>query len=378
MDTATIHGLEILSVGTWDGMGCPVGGCEFTHAHLDKAVEFLVSNPNHRAPVKLGHGTQSILKSGGMPAAGYITKLWRQGDKLLADIEDVPARLAELFKRGAWRNRSAELSWINDEEGNPTQVKITGLALLGSVIPAVQNLADIEALYTRLSMSVDDGSVAVMFEAKDEPQLSPADEALVLLEDYFNGRTDGPDLRALARVFTARRHEVDDTKIRAALGLGEDASEDDVIAEVAKLKTPVVDSVDATMSKANIELNARVVALETQLAQREAIELVESAIRQGKLVPASRESSMKFALSSPEGFKAFIEAQPKIVDLGEKGSSEGGTPDEFEPTETEIELGRLHGNTANDIKIQKMRDAGKTVSDALLKTQREEHASVSA
>lgn len=380
LTTATIHGMEILSAGKWFGKTGEVG---FTAEDLDQLAEAFSNDPNFRPPVKLGHTKeQTLLDMEELPAAGYIRKVWREGDKLLADVSDVPVRLAELFKAGAWRNRSIEI----DNLGATRERRVAGLALLGSAIPAVSNLADVEKLYHEFALEMpsgDDSQVIIFTSPERDPQelFASFDAAVDALEVRF-GRGEGvPDLRALARGFqtgvTARRHEVDDTKIRVALGLSEDASEEDVLNAIAEAKkTPAApaasgDTVELTRKVG--ELNGTVLTLQTELAKRDASAAVDALIREGKVVPAQREQSISFALSAPEAFQAFMKDAPVVVKFGETGTADGGQTAQFAATEAQIALARIVGNTPNDVEIQNYRDAGKDVPEALLAKQREEH-----
>lgn len=138
LKTRDIPDVEILSVGTWHGTGCPPKGCEFTTDDLDK---FAASyRPDFLAPVKLGHTeNQKLLQDDGLPAAGWLKNIRRVGEKLMADLSQVPEKIADLIAAGAYKNRSIELH----------ADQVTGLALLGADLPAVENLSDIMSWYSR-------------------------------------------------------------------------------------------------------------------------------------------------------------------------------------------------------------------------------------
>ena len=63
-------------------------------------------------------------------------------------------------------------------------------------------------------------------------------------------------------------------------------------------------------------LKARVEQLEKQAAQRDADELVEIALKDGKINAAQKEWATAYALSDPSGFKAFAEKAPVVVPMG--------------------------------------------------------------
>lgn len=157
LTTRDIPGVEILSVGTWHGTGCPPKGCEFTTADLDRIVaDYTAQGSDFAAPVKLGHDdNQKLLQTDGYPAAGWLSNLRREGEKLLADLLKVPAKIADLMDVGAYRTRSVELE---DD-------RLTGMALLGADLPAVENLSDITAWYKRQHLKLDSKARAVVFSA---------------------------------------------------------------------------------------------------------------------------------------------------------------------------------------------------------------------
>jgi hypothetical protein len=154
--TVDIPNVEILSVGSWHGQGCPSSGCTFTTDDLDTIVASHAATAGSlRPPVKLGHDDdQKLLQADGYPAAGWVTNLRRTGEKLIADLVGVPKKIAELMDAGAYRTRSVELDGNIDVGGTTYSILLTGLALLGADLPAVTSLADITALYASRGLTV--------------------------------------------------------------------------------------------------------------------------------------------------------------------------------------------------------------------------------
>ena len=80
-------------------------------------------------------------------------------------------------------------------------------------------------------------------------------------------------------------------------------------------------------------IDGRVKALEEQLADRDAEEAVELALKSGKITPAQKEWAKGYALKSPDGFKSFLEKAPQVVPMSEVAGGEtlalkGKKPDE--------------------------------------------------
>lgn len=163
LQTRDLTGVELLAVGRWQGHNCPKAGCEFTRKMLDQIVKaYDATKDSLQAPVKLGHNDEQALLDG-LPAAGWVTNLRRDGDRLVGDLEKVPAAVADLMAAGAYRTRSAELMPNLDVAGETYPLVFTGLALLGADLPAVQGLADITELYSSQHLSLKDGARAIVF-----------------------------------------------------------------------------------------------------------------------------------------------------------------------------------------------------------------------
>lgn len=157
-DTVTVDilGVEVFATGTHNGDTYDVPDLELMVNAAEKV--------GFEAPLKLGHmedsDTAALLKKEGMPAFGWVRNLRVQGKKLLADFMEVPKRLGDLIKKGAYRRVSAEIYW-NFQKGKDVFPRVLkAVSLLGAEIPAVTDLAAVEALYEKLGLQAkgkDDG-----------------------------------------------------------------------------------------------------------------------------------------------------------------------------------------------------------------------------
>lgn len=121
-------------------------------------------------------------------------------------------------------------------------------------------------------------------------------------------------------------------EVLEALGLDEGASRSEIIATIHALKqTP--------------NLIERVAKLEKDRAQREKEELVNAALKAGKITPAQREWAEDYAMKDPEGFRIFISKAPTIIPLGdahlakEKGKKADGLD------ELQLQINKMLGIT---------------------------------
>src|SRR5262249_10110648 len=99
LPTTSIKGLEIFSVGTWNGD-------KYTHQDLEAMVDAF-GEVGFEPPVKAGHengqeATGTMKRLFGAPALGYVERLYVGGRKLFADIRDIPKRFADLIQKGTY------------------------------------------------------------------------------------------------------------------------------------------------------------------------------------------------------------------------------------------------------------------------------------
>lgn len=160
-DFATVERVEVFEAGHY-----PQG--DVSEADLDSIVknfsEFPAKGSTFEPPLKLGHGEdgKKLLTRSGFPAAGAVSKLWREGRKLIASFKDVPRVIAELVNKGAYRNRSAEIKF----DPPPVGPRLVGVALLGEERPAVETLQQMLALYAGVEKPI-------CFEAQIQKESPP-------------------------------------------------------------------------------------------------------------------------------------------------------------------------------------------------------------
>lgn len=126
--------------------------------------------------------------------------------------------------------------------------------------------------------------------------------------------------------------KADDKKLREVLGIDEKA---DVVKAIEGLNTKITelekgDGKD-TVSLAEFQkVQKELGDVQGELKLRDARETVAAAMQEGKVLPAQGEWATAYALKDPEGFKAYIEKTPKLVDFTEKGGPGDGGEAEVE------------------------------------------------
>lgn len=149
----TVDNVELLEVGT---INASSGTHTFTVGDL-AAIVAAQDDPGVRSPViKLGHldprfGNDPVnpFVYDGQPALGRVRNLRLSEDRmtLIGDLEGLPRWLAEVMA-SAYPGRSIEaVGPVETMTGSRHEMVMTGLALLGEALPAVQTLSDVKALY---------------------------------------------------------------------------------------------------------------------------------------------------------------------------------------------------------------------------------------
>lgn len=250
LKTVTVEDVEVLRVGTFTAAR---GGRQtFTAEDLDEIVaahEALVES-GHFPTVYLGHNPPEGSELPEPPSVGRIATLKRVGDRLVSRLTDVPVLVAKLMKAKAYGTRSIEgmrtsISGSFKIGDRTFRQVITGLALLGKSLPAVNGLADVEKLYAADGADTTWVDVPLALAAGDDPLervLAAVDALSEGVEELIKGKAFAPAIRQRLRMLRTdlRRFAGPTTveaqmNLRKALGLGDDASDSDVTAALVAL-----------------------------------------------------------------------------------------------------------------------------------------------
>jgi hypothetical protein len=170
-----INGLEIFKAGTWKGD-------PYTNEDLDNMVKAHNEVGGALKPyLKLGHDPdQKLLQTDGYPAAGWVTNLRREGDRLLADLKSVPARIKELIDRKAYGRVSSEIYWNLKHDGKTFPRALRAVALLGGDTPQVKSIQDMIGLYDGVAPAMAhtaDGEVRIIDSEEKEADMADTKDA---------------------------------------------------------------------------------------------------------------------------------------------------------------------------------------------------------
>jgi hypothetical protein len=94
-----------MDVGTWPAQ---TGVVTITPATIDALVSsFDALNLSRKVPLKLGHNDKQPVTDG-QPALGWVSRVWRDGTKLMADFVDVPEVIFEAIRKKLYKTVSIE------------------------------------------------------------------------------------------------------------------------------------------------------------------------------------------------------------------------------------------------------------------------------
>jgi uncharacterized protein DUF6582/Mu-like prophage I protein len=382
---ADLLGVELARPGVWK---LKSGETEFTAEMLRDAADFFAASGGQGVPIKLGHD-DSRFTGDGEPAFGSVTNVrYAEDDRgpvLLGDLVHMPGWLSASAPR-SWPNRSVE-GWENFEyQGREYSLVLSGLAFLGVTPPGVRNIKSLADLQVALAASSalrivasappDDPAEPPPDEPDETPEAIPeAPEAAAPGLLAAQPKTPAPEAEEPPTPKEAGQMTLDPVKIREALGLQSDASDDEVTAALvaAGLATasppsgpePAPEPVNASGTQ---ELDRRIAAAAakgglvtidpTQLQElRDAVvrasavtkrleardrdEAIAAAVKAGKFPPSRREHYERYWDADPVGAKEVIASLATgLVPVAASGYD---TDRDRDDDELDREIARLSG-----------------------------------
>lgn len=301
-----ILGVEIFAAGKWKPSNAkPV---EITEQDLDemvKSFDALGQESGFSPALKLGHTeTEKYFGDGkGAPRLGSVSRIWREGKKILADFANVPEALVDLMRNRRYNQVSVEVFPTYEYEGKTYRNLLSAVALLGAELPAVKGLKD---LASSLFEAFDDEQLRVEYTQEIEMKTFTEEQhEAILATAVKNAGTEAE------QKFSAEINELKETNAAQATEIGE-----------------------LREQKEALEAKAAEYAEDKRTAQINAV--IEKGVSEGRILPRQKESmlamansmqgTVKFGDSEKEGvdaFEAFVNTLPKVAKFEEKGSGEG-------------------------------------------------------
>lgn len=215
--TVTLEDVELCRVGQWNAS---TGGVQITPDVLRGLAEASRDADADHVPIHPGHVDPRFpALSDGEPAMGWVQNVRVQGDRLVGDLANVPARLAAIIPK-AFRRRSIEIAAnVRRPDGTVRPYALHGLGLLGVEMPAVKGLADVTARYS--TAPALEGTTLLLSD-----ELTPPPAPL----EPTNPTPTAPKERPVPRI--------PDDRLRALAGLAADA-------DVSRLQAELVGTYEA-------------------------------------------------------------------------------------------------------------------------------------
>ena len=271
------------------------------------------------------------------PAAGWVKELFAEDGHIKARVEwTIPAK--QYLENKEYRYLSPVIT-VRKTDNKATglhSLALTNTPAIAGMTPIV-NSSTFQGGETNMNELIKKIAAALgLGEDADEEQILTALSACVEENKALKEAAEG-----------GKKPEDQDDSIVAnksvceLLGLKAGASTADVAASIMALKGGV---------------DGRVKALEEKLADRDAEEAVELALKSGKITPAQRGWAKGYALKSPDGFKEFLEKAPQAVPMSEIAGGDALALKGDKPDEATMLVCKQLGVSAEDVQKYGMKE----------------------
>ena len=248
------------------------------------------------------HQTLSDVQA---PAGGWIKDIYKGDDALIAKVEWTP-KATEYLKNKEYRYLSPVVM-VRKRDQKATalhSVALTNTPAIDGMFPVVNSLTieDYSEGGTTMDLKEIAKALGLPETATEEEVKKAVEEAgkaaqkIKEMEEKGEGST-GEGADASAEV-------VANSTILKLLELDENAKTEDVAASIMALKAGAPDT------------QAELLALKQRMAERDADEEVQKALKAGKITAAQSEWAKSYALKDMEGFKGFVDKAPVVVPQG--------------------------------------------------------------
>lgn len=270
------------------------------------------------------------------PAAGWVKELFLDDGQIKARVEWTD-RAKEYLSNREYRYLSPV---ITVRKSDNKAMGMHSIALTNT--PAIEHM---EAIVNSLNFEGGQNTMDFMKELAKLLGLGEDATEEQVKEALKACLEENKSLKESAEA--AKQPPAEDDKVVAnkevceLLGLKAGAATADVAAAIMALKGGNIGGVN---------LVEQVKSLEAKLADRDAEEAVEMALKAGKITPAQREWAKGYALKSLEDFRGFVEKAPQVVPMGDVGGSEALALKNGEVDEATLLVCKQLGISAEDVK----------------------------
>lgn len=274
------------------------------------------------------------------PAAGWVKELFAEDGHIKARVEwTIPAK--QYLENKEYRYLSPVIT-VRKSDNKATglhSLALTNTPAIAGMTPIV-NSSTFQGGETNMNELIKKIAAALgLGEDADEEQILTALSACVEENKALKEAAEGG--KAPGKKPGEDDGIVANKSVCELLGLKAGASTADVAASIMALKGGV---------------DGRVKALEEKLADRDAEEAVELALKSGKITPAQRGWAKGYALKSPDGFKEFLEKAPQAVPMSEIAGGDALALKGNKPDEATMLVCKQLGVSAEDVQKYGMKE----------------------
>lgn len=276
------------------------------------------------------------------PAAGWVKELFLDDGQIKARVEWTD-RAKEYLSNKEYRYLSPV---ITVRKSDNKAMGMHSIALTNT--PAIENM---EAIVNSLNFEGGQNTMDFLKElakllglGEDATEEQVMEALKACLEENKSLKENA---EAGKQTPTEEDKVVANKEVCELLGLKAGAPTADVAAAIMALKGGIVGGVN---------LAEQVKTLEARLADRDAEEAVEMALKAGKITPAQRDWAKGYALKNLDDFRGFVEKAPQVVPMGEIGGSETLPLKNGEIDEATMLVCKQLGISAEDVKKYGMKE----------------------
>ncbi len=272
------------------------------------------------------------------PAAGWVKELFLDDGQIKARVEWT-GRAKEYLSNKEYRYLSPV---ITVRKSDNKAMGLHSIALTNT--PAIEHM---EAIVNSLNFEGGQNNMDFMKELAKLLGLGEDATEEQVMEALKACLAENKSLKENAEAGQQQPTENDkvvaNKEVCELLGLKAGAATADVAAAIMALK-------------GGAGLADEVKALKEKLADRDAEEAVEMALKAGKITPAQRGWAKGYALKNLDDFKDFVEKAPQVVPMGEVGSSDTLALKDKEPDEATMLVCKQLGISPEDVKKYGMKE----------------------
>ena len=269
------------------------------------------------------------------PAGGWIKDLYKGEDAIMAKVEWTP-KAAEYLKNKEYRYLSPVVL-VRKKDHKATAIHSVALTNTPAIdgMFALVNSLDIEDFEGGKTMDLKElakllGLPETATEGEIKKAVEDATKAVEKLQELEEKKPEAEEPKPEGTSMVAN------STILSMLGLKADAKTEDVAASIMALKAGAPDT------------RAELLALKQRMAEKDAEEAVQKALKDGKISSAQAEWAQAYALKDMDGFKNFVDKAPVIVPQGRLDLKDA--PKTSSPAEVDAVILKNMGISMEDVK----------------------------